>query len=444
MVAVIALALVLDRQEPYQHPRAEVRAPASLTAADIERIARRVERIRRLRFERPVTPLFVGREEAIRLQREGSAQDYPAGRQQADEEALKLLGLMRPRDSVSAALAAIEREQVLGFYDPRRKRLVVVREPRASRPLLEITLAHELVHALEDQRFGLHQGGDPNDDAALAESALAEGTATTVMAEYAIRYFGIDDALALFGSAANTETKLPKYVEDTLLFPYEQGLEFVKAFRGDSGSWKALDNVIRFHRPATVEQVIHPDKYAIGELPVRIRAPDLGTVLGEGWQRLGSSSVGELDLRELFKIVGGSADDEAAAGWGGGRFELWRRTSAEGCASPCVSGDVGLMSLAWDTSADRTAAERSLGAAFRHGLDSRRVSGGAGARLWSSRGGVIAMSGAGRRTAIVLAPDSRTAARVLAAAGARVKQGRTSAQTEPAARKAGRVSAKNS
>jgi hypothetical protein len=102
------------------------------------------------------------------------------------------------------------------------------------------------------------------------------------------------------------------------------------------------------------------------------------------------------------------------------------------------------MSLAWDTAADRTAAERSLAAAFRHGLGARRIGGRSGVRLWSSRGGVIAMSGAGRRTAIVLAPDSRTAARVLAAAGARVKQGRTAAPTEPAARKAGTASAKKS
>jgi hypothetical protein len=35
-------------------------------------------------------------------------------------------------------------------------------------------------------------------------------------------------------------------------------------------------------------------------------------------------------------------------------------------------------------------------------------------RLWSSRGGVIAVRGRGKRTAIVFAPDSRTAARVLA------------------------------
>jgi hypothetical protein len=412
VAAAIAIALLLDRQEPYHPPRKTAPVPARLTAADIARIARRVERLRDLHFERPVKPLFVGREDAVRM--EAAGEDYPARGRHADEEALKLLGLMRPSDSVVGALSAIEREQVLGFYDTRRKRLVVVRERRASRPLLEITLAHELVHALEDQHFGLHESTDhPNDDAALAESALAEGTATTVMAEYAVRYFGIDDALALFDSAANTETKLPRYIEDALLFPYEQGIDFVATFRRGSGSWKALDNVIRFRRPASAEQVIHPAKYAVGDLPVRIAMPDVGVTLGRDWRRLGSSSVGEFDLREIFRILGGSPDNRAAAGWGGGRFELWRRGDAEGCASPCISRDAGLLSLAWDTAGDRRGAERALAAAFKHGLAAHRL-GRAGVRLWSSRGGVIAMHGRRERTAIVLAPDSRTAVRVVA------------------------------
>ena len=378
-----------------------------------------MERIRHLRFERPVKPLFVGRSEAIRLQEAETARDHPAGAQQADEEALKLLGLIRPQDSLDRAVAAIEREQVLGFYDHRTKRLVVVRDRRASRPLLEITLAHELVHALEDQRFGLRVNGGPTDDSALALSTLAEGTATVVMAEYAVRYFGIDDALALFDATSGSETKLPKYLEDTLLFPYEQGVEFVQAFRGGgSGSWKALDNVIRFRRPVTAEQVIHFGKYATDERPVALRVPDLGLVLGGGWQHLGSSSVGEVDLRELFAIVGRSPDDAAAAGWGGGRFELWRRGPAGNCSSPCIARDAGALLLSWDTRSDRRVAERALGAALPRGLQARKLGARAGVRLWSSRGGVIAMSGAGVRTEVVFAPDARTAARVLAAVSA--------------------------
>jgi hypothetical protein len=412
VVAVIALALVLDRQAPH---RAPPRRPvvAMLTAADVSRIERRVERLRDLRFTHPVKPLFVRRGVAVRMQAAETAKDYPPSRRQAAEESLKLLGLLRPTDSLAGAESAIEREQVLGFYDPKRNRLVVIRDRSASRPLLEITLAHELVHALEDQRFGLRENADPSDDAGLAESALAEGTATTVMAEYAVRYFGIGDALALFDSA-DSGTKLPAYVDDALLFPYEQGVEFVAAFRGASGSWRALDKVIRLRPPATAEQVIHPAKYAIGEVPARIELPDVAAVLGAGWHRVATTSVGEFDLREIFKILGGSPNRRAAAGWNGGRFELWRRDGAQSCAAPCVARDVGLMSLAWDTMRDRGEGERALATAFERGLGARRASDRRSLRTWSSRGGIIALRGTGRRTTVVIAPDRQIAARILA------------------------------
>ena len=280
-----------------------------------------------------------------------------------------------------------------------------------SRPLLEITLAHELVHALEDQRFGLREKADPNDDAALAESTLAEGSATEVMLEYGKRYFTTRDALSVLASSGRAETRLPRYVEDTLLFPYVQGLRFVQTFKGRSGSWRAIDNVLRFRRPATVEQVLHTLKYATNEPPAPVRFPDLEPALGSGWKRLNESSVGELDLREIFRIVGGSPDDAAAAGWGGGRFQLWHRAEASGCAAPCVSRDVGLMALEWDTPADRRAAEPALAAAFRKGLGARppargrvRACGRAAAACSRSR------AAAGTRRSL-LAPDSPTAAR---------------------------------
>jgi hypothetical protein len=416
---VILVALVLDRQGPATVPPAAGTTPATLSAAEVARIARRVERIRHLRFERPVKPLFVGRAEAIRLQRQETAREYPPSARAADEESLKLLGLLRPKDSLAQAVEAIEREQVLGFYDNRTKRLVVVRDRKVSRPLLEITLAHELVHALEDQRFGLRVNGGPNDDSAIALSALAEGTATAVMAEYAVRYFGIDDALALFGATSGDQTKLPKYLEDTLLFPYEQGIEFVQSFRDRAGSWKAVDNVIRFRRPATAEQVMHIDRYAVDERPAALNVLPLGPVLGAGWRHLGSSSVGELDLREIFSIVGRSPENAAAAGWNGGRFALWRRGAEGGCAAPCVARDAGVLLLSWDTPADRRAAEVALAAAFPRGLGARKIGrqieGSAAVRLWSSRGGVIAMRGAGRTTEVIFAPDARTGARILAA-----------------------------
>lgn len=407
---VLALILQTEGSSPERDPGSRPRA--SLSGADIARIAKRVERIRRLRFTRPVQPLFLDRAKAGALL--NAATRRSPGRLRSDEEALELLGLMRPGESLAKALVAVGKEQILGFYDDRRKRLVVVRDETAGRPLLEITLAHELVHALEDQRFGLRERGGA-DDASLAESALAEGTATDVMLEYARRYFGAGDALSLLASASRTTTKLPAYVEQSLLFPYEAGLRFVEALRGGSGSWRAVDMVLRGRRPRSAEQILHPEKYVADERPVAVAVPDVGRALGSDWRRVGVSSVGEFDLRALFEIVGRDPDEAAAAGWGGGQFALWRKGGFEGspCAAPCIARDVGAMRIAWDSGTDRAVAGEALGRSFEKGLGARRLSGAAGVELWSSRGGVIGLASAGTETDVVLAPTPSLAAAAL-------------------------------
>jgi hypothetical protein len=230
VAGVIGVALVL--QWTGSDDRSKSPAAATLSEAQIVRIADRVERIRHLRFAHPVRPLFVSHAEAARMVADEARGEYSAARRRSDEEALKLLGLLRPSESLAKALAAVDREQVLGFYDDRRKRLVVVRDEGASRALLEITLAHELTHALEDQRFGLHTRKGLTDDAALGASALAEGTATEVMVEYARRYFRAGDALSVLASTSKPATRLPAFVEKSLLFPYVAGLDFVRVFRG--------------------------------------------------------------------------------------------------------------------------------------------------------------------------------------------------------------------
>lgn len=404
---MLAVALVLDREhDPQPSPRS-----ASFTAADVARVAQRVERLRGLRFERPVRPLFLDRDEAVALARRISRSEYSEDEQRIDEDSLKLLGLLRSGTDLRAAVESVEQDQVLGFYDDRSQRLVVIRDAGATRPLLEITLAHELVHALEDQRFGLDVPEGVPDDAALAASALAEGTATALMVDYAIRYMDIRDVLALAGQSESES--LPPFLEKLLLFPYLEGEKFVNDFRGERKSWKPIDAIYRFRRPRSAEQILHPRGYALGERPERVPAAPLAHALGPGWRRLRATSLGEYDLRLLFDLVGGTRPAAGAEGWSGGRFELWRRGAAgDDCEAPCVARDVGFVRVRWDTRADRAEAEQQLVRVFEQGLHGRRLNG----RAWSSRGGVILMAGRGRETTAVLAPAAGIAERVLAAA----------------------------
>jgi hypothetical protein len=118
----------------------------------------------------------------------------------------------------------------------------------------------------------------------------------------------------------------------------------------------------------------------------------------------------------LFGQVGKVKGTEAAAGWGGGQFELWRRktSGAPSCAAPCLARDTGVLRLAWDTRADRGQGEDALQKVFEHGLEGRRMAAHAGVSLWSSRGGAIAMAGNGRETTVLLAPTVGLASKLVA------------------------------
>ena len=380
----------------------------------MQRIADRVERLRDLRFRQPVRPLFLRRDEAVEVLERVGRREYPLREQRIDEEAAKLLGLLAPGASLTRVLERVDQEQVLGFYDDRAQRLVVIRDAGAGRALLELTLAHELVHALEDQRYGFDLPEGVRSDHVLAEAALAEGSATAVMADYAQRHLRLGDVLSIAEAAEGAG--FPEYIERQLLFPYIAGEEFVSVLRGERGSWAAVDSVYRLRRPRTSEQVIHPRKFAAGEDAARMPEPRLRGVLPGRWRRLRSTSVGEFDLQMLFKLNRAPRPAQAAAGWGGGRFELWRR-AAPGCDAPCVRADLAWVGLRWDTAAERAQGEAALRSALRRGLRARPAARTARLELWRSRGGAIALAGSGLRTTAVLAPDARTAGAAAVAGG---------------------------
>ena len=86
-------------------------------------------------------------------------------------------GCSSPTSTCARSRRTIFGQGVAGYYDPRTKRLRVVSGAQTTnRFLYEITLAHELTHALEDQRFGLDlEDASSSDDAALAQPRAGRG-----------------------------------------------------------------------------------------------------------------------------------------------------------------------------------------------------------------------------------------------------------------------------
>jgi hypothetical protein len=353
LVAVLAVVGLLTGPEGSSNQGSADRGGPSIAA-----IARRVERVRELRFEQLPRVRRVSGEQARADGLRELDREIPAREVAAEERLLKLLRLLPPDASLRELLGKTLSSEVGGYYVPRTGTLSVVGAGAQGGLLGEITLAHELTHALEDQRFGL-EGPPPTGfhrDRSTAETALHEGTATIVMVDYAVlKEAGTPNVpaslraqalKALDKAAVPASSGLPRYLREGLVFPYAAGARLVNRIQG-RGGWAAVDRAFGANGPVSTEQVIHPAKYDAHERPVRVlvEAPRGADVVEQG-------DFGEFDTEQMLRAANGRARSRrAAAGWGGGGFALWRSGS----------GRYGLeLRWVWDSDRDSREFVRAL------------------------------------------------------------------------------------
>ncbi len=270
----------------------------------------------------------------------------------ANEKIEKALGLLPADVSLKDLDIQLLSSQVAGLYDPDTKTMDVVSKSGQLGPIEQITYAHEFDHALQDQTFGLAKLGlddTSNSDRSLARLALPEGDATLLMTLWAETHLTPAQLIQLAGEANDpAQTALlaamPDDIKETLLFPYEQGLNWVTGLQS-SGGWAAVDAAYA-KPPGSTEQILHPDKWASHEAPIGVTIPtSLPTKLGSGWTMALTDTLGELQLRIWLEQVGKlptSAAEAAAAGWGGDRIALVEHGTTFGIV------DI----TKWDTPAD--------------------------------------------------------------------------------------------
>lgn len=301
----------------------------------LERVARIVEEVRDLRFERVPEPTFLPPDE-LAGRASGFLEQYTDEDAEEDRLLLEALGAVPPGTDLRELLSTALEEQVAGFYDPETDEMVVGTAAQGERlgPLDEITLAHELEHALADQVLGLPDlsavpAGE--EDAAFAVQALIEGDATLTMVRYAETALSVIDQARLLADQGRLAAELgglsdmPHYLQRSLLFPYEEGLSFVSALEA-RGGWELVDAAYT-RRPSTTLQILRPQLYLDGEGVAR-DPRDPGDP-GAGWERLDDVAVGAADLLFLFEAPGGDTaraldDPRGSAGaWLGGEAVLW-------------------------------------------------------------------------------------------------------------------------
>ncbi len=365
-------------------PAPDPKLPAGVTplpaegAKHLAALLRGAETYRGLKARRPVPAGSLGTRALKEKVVEAMAKDYPPERLRAFAASLKAFGLIPEAMDLRAYLPELLSSQVAGFYDPDRKYLALVDLPASSaskggqgqpaKPDVDqdMTLVHELTHALQDQSFDLDrfENPDPLSDAGTAGEALVEGDATLTMLDYEARtHLETTPGMAgvLSGMMRDSRKTIaaspdlpgtremlaaPAWFRDTLLFSYLQGAAFCLEVRRQGGQ-KLLDYAFTTDPPRSTEQILHPEKwYGRRDDPVVVHLPDLAAEL-PGYARAAEGELGELGIRIYLREGLESIDRAAAAaaGWGGDRFAVYETPEKAG-------GRLLLWVSVWDTDAD--------------------------------------------------------------------------------------------
>jgi len=234
---------------------------------------------------------------------------------------------------------------VVGFYDSQTREVVL--RGVGWTPVVEETLVHELVHALDDQHVDLdaplEDGLSPEE--VTAHAAVVEGDAERVTWAW---YDGLDDEqleeydLAWEGSGddegagASADAAHDPLVEALTLFPYDYGyvaVDAVDEVRGPAGVTALLEDPL-----TTTEQVLAaaPAPSASSGLaaPVDVAAPaapEGAEVLGTG--RLGLFPLSLLPLADEAEDEGYFLEDDVVTfAWAGDAWTTWVDPQDEGRA----------------------------------------------------------------------------------------------------------------
>lgn len=312
--------------------------PALTAMADT--LLPRLERISRLEALEPVVVERRSRAQVREFVERQLEERLPPDELEGVRLTYTMLGLIPDSLDLRALLHELYAEQIVGYYDPDDRKLFVVEgvAPETVRPVL----AHELVHALQDQHTNLDSliARERGNDRQLAAQAAIEGHAMLVMfsllAEEAtgrpvdpVMLPNLGDQLGAALEAPSSEYPIfrsaPRVIREALLFPYVDGASFVQQLwrsQGEANRTAPLDSLI----PQSTEQVLDPEARFILERdePTDLRFDDDHA----GWSVAYENGLGQLEMGLFLEEQLGAEARGAAEGWDGDRFRLLR--SAEG------------------------------------------------------------------------------------------------------------------
>ena len=301
--------------------------------------------------------------------------DDDVKRLQRSELVLKKFGLV-PRDfDLEKLMVSLLREQVAGYYDPKTKTVNLLDWVPMEEQ--EPVMAHELMHALQDQAINLDKWmkkgekdlgetkKDPtsqdieNDEIDTAREAVIEGQAETAMLEYELAPAGrsIADSPDLVASmveqmsTGTDDSKVfkdaPIFLKESLTFPYSYGLRFEIALVEKGGKEKAFAAVLA-NPPHTSRQIMQPETYLAEEKIEPMPVLDFKHVFKD-YVKFDIGAMGEFDVAVLLEqYAGKEMSKRLYPQWRGGYYYAARPKNNPGAP-------LGLMYVSRWSSAEKAA-----------------------------------------------------------------------------------------
>jgi len=335
----------------------------------------RIEEVANLKFKTDPKIEARSRDEVRQFLERRFREDLPEREIEGMRAAYRRLGLIPDTLDLRAFMLDLLTEQVMGYYDPGTKVLYVVQD--APPEQVSIIISHELVHALQDQYMSLdslqHLRGD--NDRQVAAHAVIEGEATLVQIQTMLGGRGGDIATAFPGgwdrvrdiiressSHMSVFATAPRIIQETLIFPYLSGAEFMRSFqqlRPGETPYQAM--------PQSTEQIMHARAYFTErDVPTRITLPPPRVGRDRYQNNLGEFEA-RLFLYEHMRDQSGAV--RGAAGWDGDRYMVIQTPRGEALAWLTV----------WDSPAEATEFTEILDRAISRRFDGelmRPISGG--------------------------------------------------------------------
>lgn len=222
---------------------------------------------------------------------------------------------------------------IYGFYDPETEQTYVISDDDEIGVLEEVFVAHELVHALQDQHYDLGQLQtlEPDYDRLMAFRTMVEGDAVLVQQLYAEQYLTEEEMTTYMqeaiGATQNEEAleileSLPRYFLESMSLPYSAGLQFMlQVYDGDFDEV----NEVLADPPASSQQTLNPGDYLEGEIedPVEIELPDFTEQLEGDWEQHRAGTFGVFDLTIMLEENGVTDAQAVLEPWRGSSFAAY-------------------------------------------------------------------------------------------------------------------------